>query len=95
MEFEWDKNKNERNIEVHGFDFNDAIQVFYHWHVIARSPQVHGETRELAIGLIEDLEVAVVHTWRGDNIRIISLRRARTYERKIYWDNLPNGLEAG
>ena len=93
MEIEWDENKNERNIKVHGFDFEDAIQVFYHWHLVVKSPQDHGETRELAIGLIEDIEVAVVHTWRGNTIRIISARRARINERKIYWEKIPHGLE--
>ena len=34
MEFEWDENKNERNIRIHDFDFNDAIQVFYRWHLL-------------------------------------------------------------
>ena len=28
MRFEWDENKNNENIQKHGFDFADASQVF-------------------------------------------------------------------
>lgn len=30
MNFEWDKNKNETNIECHGIDFCDAYLIFEH-----------------------------------------------------------------
>lgn len=28
MKFVWDKNKNQKNIQIHGIDFNDATVMF-------------------------------------------------------------------
>jgi uncharacterized DUF497 family protein len=28
MKFEWDENKNSKNMDKHGIDFNDAITIF-------------------------------------------------------------------
>ena len=30
MKFEWNENKNRINIQKHGIDFNDAIEIFKH-----------------------------------------------------------------
>ena len=51
------------------------------------SNQAHGEKRILAIGLLEDVEITVIYTTRGETIRIISARRARRNERKKYWES--------
>ena len=37
----------------------------------------------MAIGLLEDVEITVIYTTRGETIRIISARRARRNERMI------------
>ncbi len=87
MTFQWDINKNELNIHKHGIDFEDATDVFFDFHIIVATEPDHGAVRELAIGMSDDREVTVVHTWRGDDIRIISARRARINERELFYVN--------
>ena len=41
--------------------------------------------RFAAIGIVEDVELYVVYTMRGDVTRIISARRARKDERQEYY----------
>ena len=89
MEFEWDENKNRINAERHRIDFSDATEIFYDWHIIMPGSQDFDEVRELAIGLLAGREIVVVHTWRGHHIRLVSARRARHYEREIYWASIP------
>jgi uncharacterized protein len=84
MEFEWDEDKREANLEKHGYDFLRAIQVFSGEHVVVPSRYGGVEPRWLAIGKIDDREVTVVFTMRGTTRRVISMRRASSAERKIY-----------
>ena len=42
------------------------------------------EPRYLVIGLIQDKHWSAVVTYRADNIRLISVRRARTEEVALY-----------
>jgi uncharacterized DUF497 family protein len=44
----------------------------------------YGEVRYVGIGLLDNVEVVIIYTYRDQNIRIISVRRANKYERKIY-----------
>ena len=83
MEFAWDERKNRRNIEKHGIDFDDAIRIF-DGPVLEKesAAQEFGETRIVAIGLVEGRELCVIYTIREENFRIISARRARRDERK-------------
>lgn len=81
--FEWDADKNRQNIEKHGIDFEEAIEVFYGWYVVRPSDR-SGEKRWIAIGETETRTIVVVFTWRGGQIRIISARRARRNEKRAY-----------
>lgn len=85
--FEWDENKNFANTEMHGIDFTDAAIIFSQPYLRKRS-DVAVEERFVAIGLLADIEIAVVYTLRGDVCRIISARRARSNEREIYHQTL-------
>jgi hypothetical protein len=83
--FEWDEEKRRRNIEKHGIDFIDAKEIWQDLVIEMPSGQPHhGEDRILAIGLCEGRCITVVYTWRGDNRRLISARKARTNERTYY-----------
>jgi uncharacterized DUF497 family protein len=97
MRFEWDPEKNRANVEKHGIDFSDASRLFEGLHVTGQSTQRHEEPRMIAIGVVNGREIAVVYTLRGTVRRIISARRARTNERKQYWEAIQkrDGLEAG
>ena len=86
--FDWDSVKREINLKEHRIDFRDAPQVFDGPHLTWSSSR-KGEHRLLAIGFLEGREVTVVFTSRDGKRRIISIRRARTYERQALQDALP------
>jgi uncharacterized DUF497 family protein len=85
MNFEWDNHKNALNIERHGIDFIDV-------HLVFNRPMIrhldnrkdYGEKRWVSLGELFGAVVVVVYTMRWNAIRIISVRRANRYERKIY-----------
>lgn len=89
MIFEWDERKNETNQSKHGIDFRDAIRVFDS-PVLERSSDYDGESRILAVGNMENRIVIIVYTWRGNNRRIISVRRARDDEKTAYHEHCDN-----
>lgn len=86
MHFEWDEQKNQINIEKHGLDFADAHKVFeYPMLVNWDDRKDHGEDRWVGIGLMDLRVVVIVFTEPDeDTIRIISLRKATSDERKRY-----------
>jgi hypothetical protein len=83
LEFEWDANKSKSNLAKHGFDFEDASQIFYDSMLVHRSNR-NDEERWIAVGSLEDRLIAVVFTRREKVIRIISARRARKNEENEY-----------
>jgi uncharacterized DUF497 family protein len=81
-DFEWDEAKRLSNIAKHGLDFADSDLFFGSPHLVGPAKTVDGETRWLAVGMIDDVYVTTVFTGRGSTVRIISMRRARDGERK-------------
>lgn len=86
--FEWAEDKNRANIDKHGIDFVDAALLFDGVRIEAPSSR-DGEIRFRATGKIEGRFITVIYTTRGENIRIISARRARDDERRAYQDVYP------
>lgn len=90
MEFEWDEEKNRKNIAKHGIDFKMATQVFSDRRCVEIYDEKHSgeEDRYLAIGNVNDMVMilTVVYTDREDAIRIISARRATKREVQFYYD---------
>ncbi len=84
MEFEWDEAKRVATIAKHGIDFQDAIKIFAGNVFRMDLGLVGGEHRILYVGLLRHREIAVVTTMRGQKLRIITARRARTNERRAY-----------
>ena len=85
MEFEWDNEKNDKNIEKHGLDFSDVALVFDNPVLeYEDNRKNYGEKRFFGIGILRGIEISVVYTRRRKKIRIISARRARKDERKRY-----------
>ena len=85
--FEWDDAKADRNIRIHGVDFQEARTVFEDPFAIEIPDDVHSEEEERAIILGLSLlsrVLLVVHTERGERIRIISARKATPLERSQY-----------
>ena len=80
-EFEWDEAKRSSNVEKHGIDFEDAIEVFEYPNYTAPSSRSN-EQRFITVGWMQGREIAVIYIVRGQTARIISARRARSNERK-------------
>jgi uncharacterized DUF497 family protein len=85
---EWDEDKRRSNLDKHGLDFVRAADMLSGVHVVIPSLYEGDEPRWLAVGVVEARLVTLVFTLRGDRHRIISLRRARHDERRIYEDLL-------
>ena len=95
MNFEWDDQKDATNKRKHGISFQEACEIF-------KSPILtkiderydYGEIREISYGMIAELVViAVVHTDRTSGTRrIISARKAKKSERKLFYEYLGRTL---
>ncbi len=84
--FEWDEEKNELNKKKHGIRFELALRVFYDENRLEEYDEIHSEDedRYISIGYVNGVLV-VVHTDRGEAIRIISARPADKKERVKYY----------
>jgi len=86
MDYQWDPEKAASNLGKHGIDFADAVGVFEdEWALTIKDEVVEGEQRFATLGtdFLERL-LAVVYTYRGGKIRLISARRATKNERRAY-----------
>ena len=88
--FEWDERKRLTNAAKHGIDFRDVQAVWENDVLEITSPR-HGEERFIAYGVLEGRIIAVVFTRKDQTMRLISVRRARPYERKIYKEAFGRG----
>ena len=90
MEYEWDDDKNQRNLVKHGVAFEDAIEVFEDPNeVTIEAKRIGDEERSMTTGRVIDSVLSVVHAtrWTPDGVprcRIISARPASRGERKRY-----------
>ncbi len=85
MKYQWNIKKAEANFKRHGVYFADAVSVFFDDYAITIDDDFRGEKRSATLGM-DDLGrmLVVVYTWRGDEIRIISARKATPSECKQY-----------
>ena len=77
--FEWDQNKAKENLEIHGVTFDEAGTAFRDTLSLAIYDPLHSEEEDRFVLLgnsHQDRLLVVVHTVRGDNIRLISARKA-------------------
>lgn len=93
--FECDKDKARTNYAKHGVRFTEACRsISLGYSLTARSPQSDqlNEERNTSIAKLPDgRAVVVIWTPRGNNVRIISVRRARKKEKEAlnaYLQNL-------
>jgi uncharacterized DUF497 family protein len=82
--FEFDDAKSESNRIKHGIDFVEAQGLWNDPMLLEIPAKTEDEPRYLVIGLMDDKHWSAVITYRGENIRLISVRRARTEEVAIY-----------
>ncbi len=84
MEFEFDEGKSQGNKQKHGIDFYEAQALWDDPDVIEIPVKTSDEPRFLVIGKISGKHWSGVITYRGEKMRIISVRRSREEEVEIY-----------
>ena len=84
MNFEYDENKSIINKQKHGIDFEEAKLLWNDDTMVEIKTSFEDEERFINIGKINSKVYAVVITYRKEDIRVISARRARKKEIEIY-----------
>ena len=84
MEFEWDLDKSRSNLVKHGIDFDTAKNLWLDEDRIEIWAPHPVENRGIVIGKHQNKLWTTIFTMRGTTIRIISVRRARKKEAKLY-----------
>ncbi len=85
LSFDYDENKSKQNLAKHGIDFYVAQSLCNDPGMLEMpSKKVTNETRFLVIGTVKKKYWSAVITYRGKNIRIISVRRSRIEEVNFY-----------
>ena len=80
--YDWDPNKERINVQKHGIDFLTALELWSGDYLELETYPGNDTNRHLVIGDVGGWVWTAVITYRGDTIRIISVRRARGYERE-------------
>lgn len=84
MEFEWDEGKRQATLAARNLDFLLADFFFDGRAVLHRASPKNGEQRTASVAFINGAFLTLVWTQRGENIRVISLRRSRVAEERAY-----------
>lgn len=82
--FEFDAAKSESNRTKHGIDFVEAQRLWDDPMLLEIPAKTDDEFRYLVTGVIDGKHWSAVITYRGANIRLISVRRARAEEVALY-----------
>jgi uncharacterized DUF497 family protein len=82
----WDARKAAANLAKHGVDLADAVTALEDEHALRiADPSSFSEDRFIAIGMDALGRLLVVaYTYRGDDLRLISARKAEPKERHHY-----------
>ena len=85
----WHENKRQRNIREHGLDFVGCDAVFDS-PVVAWDDdrKAYGELRINLLGFLNGIVVQLTYTERGDDLHIISLRKAEKHEIRYFAQEL-------
>jgi hypothetical protein len=84
MIFEFDARKSQMNLEKHGMDFEEAKLLWDDPDLLEIPARTEDERRFMVIGRIANTHWSGIITYRGDAIRIISIRRSRDEEVVLY-----------
>ena len=82
--FEFDAAKSRSNRAKHGIDFVEAQRLWNDPMLLEIPARTDDEPRYLVIGHLDGKHWSAVITYRGANIRLISVRHARTEEVALY-----------
>lgn len=84
MEFEYDQLKSELNKSKHGIDFEEAQELWRGGNAKESLLDSSTETRYMLVGIFAGKHWSAIYTYRGERVRIISVRRSREGEIKDY-----------
>lgn len=84
MNFEFDPEKSDSNKLKYGIDFIEAQELWDDKDLLEIPAKTTDEPRFLVIGRIDETHWTGIITYRSDDIRIISVRRARNEEIELY-----------
>jgi uncharacterized DUF497 family protein len=81
---EFDPRKDAANVEKHGISLARFADMDQDAALVLPAKRVEDEERYRFVGTIDGKVWVAVVTWRGEDIRVISLRRADSRERRAY-----------
>jgi uncharacterized DUF497 family protein len=84
VQFEFDPGKGATNRAKHGIDFLQAQELWEDPDRVEVPARTLGEPRWLVVARIGEVHWSAVVTYRDLRVRIISVRRSRSEEVKIY-----------
>jgi uncharacterized DUF497 family protein len=84
VKFEFEPEKSDKNKKKHGIDFYEAQGLWDDTDLIEIPAKTQDEPRFLVIGKIAGKHWSGIINYRGDNVRIISVRRSRKEEVDLY-----------
>lgn len=84
MEFEFDPMKSTMNLAKHGIDFVEAQSLWEDEDRLEIPARTEDEPRSVLIAMLGQKLWSAFFTYRSGRIRLISVRRARQEERRLY-----------
>jgi uncharacterized protein len=84
LQFEFDERKSRANKAKHGIDFVEAQALWLDGLLIEIPARTTDESRFVVVGRVAGRHWSAVITYRGEAIRLISVRRARAEEVALY-----------
>ncbi|MGZ5207461.1 MAG: BrnT family toxin [Sulfuricurvum sp.] len=84
MKFEYDPAKSDTNFQKHGIDFEAAQYLWLDSNALQIQAKSDTEERYALVAGIQKIIWVAFYTYRKDVIQIISVRRARDNEKRIY-----------
>lgn len=90
MKFEWNEEKRQETIKGRGVDFLYAALIFESETLTREDDREdYGEVRFASLGLVDDVPYIVIHTKRGENIRLISAWKGGRKDYERYKNSFP------
>ena len=84
LSFEFDEVKSRANLLKHGIGFPEAQGLWDDPDALEIATRSLSEPRFLLIGSLDGTLWSAIFTYRGENIRLISVRRSRHREKLLY-----------
>jgi len=84
ISFEFDPAKSTVNLDKHGIDFVEAQAIWQDADFIEIKARSDDEPRFFVVGVVDGKHWSAIVTYRGETVRIISVRRSRDSEVALY-----------